>query len=200
MNTWNREVIILNSNARVYKRKWYIDLFKVYEKALIEDKDRLAQVTKECLDLINLIESKMEYVNTVQYKDDKENEWKYIQFGKNEYQADLFFIRNVDRIKLIFNVIKKQKPDYTKKRCQIAKGVMTVKDKFEFPKEDVPDIIPVVYEKKKRWKVMKRYIRKTAPSYVIDNCKGLKWRTKFQLKKEGSDLNSWALARHYEVL
>jgi hypothetical protein len=72
---------------------------------------------------------------------------------------------------------------------------------LDLPKEEVPDIIPDVYEKKKRWKVMKKYMKKHLSNcWVIDNCKALKWRTKFQLKKEGCDLNSWALARHYELV
>jgi hypothetical protein len=200
-NIWNRETIMFKRDSRILKKGQYTEGFEMYKTVLIEDENRLELVTKECLDIINLIGSKMDYVTTMEYKDDKEeNVWKYIQFGKNEYQADLFFIRNVDRIKLMFNVIKKQKPDYTTKRCMLAKNIMIVKEKLVLEKEETPDIIPVVYEKKKRWKVMKKYIKKHLPeNREPDKCKALKWRAKFELKKEGYDMNSVVLARHYEI-
>jgi hypothetical protein len=132
----------------IFKEEAFRKNFGIDVRILTEDKDRLALITKECFDVMKMIENKIDYVNTMKYKDDKENEWAYYQFGKNEYQADLFFIRNVDRIKLIFNVIKKQKPEYKKKRCQLAKKVMIIKDKLNFPHEDIPDLLPVVYERK----------------------------------------------------
>jgi hypothetical protein len=203
LNKWNRDNIFVNRDRPVILRGESIRInFGIDARNLTEDKERLALVTKECLDIIKSIEKKIDYVNIMKYKDEKEkNEWEYYQFGKNEYQADLFFIRNVDRIKLIFNVIKKQKPDYTRKRCHIAKRVMTVKTKLSITKEEVPDMMPVIYEKKKRWKKMKRYINRYVPDTLkIENAKGLKWRRKNQLKNEGCEVTSLAVADYYNFV
>jgi hypothetical protein len=64
-------------------------------------------------------------VEVIKYEE-KENkeEWEYKEFGNNEYQADLFFIRISDRIKLIFNVIKKNNTYKARERCLTARKAM----------------------------------------------------------------------------
>jgi hypothetical protein len=85
LNKWNRDaVFVAHGNSKVVKREQFTQDFAALLKALVEDKNRLALVTKECFDVMKLIEDKIDYVNITKYKDDKENEWKYYQFGKNE--------------------------------------------------------------------------------------------------------------------
>jgi hypothetical protein len=109
---------------------------------MTNDKNKLEMVTEECLQLIKYIGNKIGEVEVIKYEE-KENkeEWKYKEFNANEYQTDLFFIRNSDRIMLIFNVIKKKCPDITRYRCQVARLAMQGKCKiYDVEKKD--QIIP----------------------------------------------------------
>lgn len=96
-------------------------------RILTENENRLKQVTDDCMYLINEIEVKIGIVEMTTYKEKEEKEeWNFQQFGKNEYQTDLFFIRNSGRIQLIINVIKKQNKKVIRERCRIAKLAMGV--------------------------------------------------------------------------
>jgi hypothetical protein len=107
-NAWNSNEKILHED-KLFKRDWYLKNLLIFANFLTEDKNKLKLVTKECLQLIKYIGSKIEEVEVIKYEE-KENkeEWEYKEFGANEYQTDLFFIRNSSRIKLIFNVMKKK--------------------------------------------------------------------------------------------
>jgi hypothetical protein len=163
-NIWNREVLMLNKTLRIVKLEEYDDLFGKQASVLIEDYNRLRIVTDECLQLIDHIGNKIRNINSIKYvNEEKEEEWEHKQFGNNEYQDDLLFIRNSSRIKLIFNVIKKQNPDIMKKRCKLAKEAMKYNPNVIILEEDEPECLPDLYMKKRRWKVAKKYIRKFVP-------------------------------------
>jgi hypothetical protein len=139
------EVMTENFKEYSFKDKWNIGKVfmytgnfvytKTFQKAqmelagaLINDKEKMAQVTKECLDIIKFIEKKIGFVDTIIKYRDNEEEWEYYQFGKNEYQTDLFFIKNTDRIKIMLNIIKKQNPKYKEERCKLACKAASIKE------------------------------------------------------------------------
>jgi hypothetical protein len=46
---------------------------------------------------------------------------------------------------------------------------------------------------------MKKYTKKFVPeSRAAELCKGLKWKEKFKLRKQGKEMNTVHLTRHYE--
>jgi hypothetical protein len=115
--------------------KWYINDAIYYGDAVINrelvqgiivravehspiDKKRLKDVMYECLQIIDYIGKRIGEVELIKYEAENSDEkWKYKEFGANEYQIDLFFIRNRDNIKLIFNVIKKGDKKMMADRC-----------------------------------------------------------------------------------
>jgi hypothetical protein len=118
----------LEESAKVFRHK---------ADMLNKDHNRLRLVTEECLELIDFIGNKIGNTNSIKYtNEENEEEWEYKQFGNNEYQADLFFIRNSSRIKLIFNIIKKQNPDIMRKRCKLAKEAMKYDPNIIISEED----------------------------------------------------------------
>jgi hypothetical protein len=95
-------------------------------------------------------------------------------------------MRNSDKIKLIFNVIKKQNPDIVRKRCKLAKEAMKFDPNVIVSEKDEPDCLPTLYIKKRRWKLTKKIYQKTSSRLKIaELLKGLKWKEKFKLKKQG---------------
>jgi hypothetical protein len=166
---------------------------------LTEDHDKLRMVTNKCLQLIDYIGNKIGNGNPIKYiNEEKEEYWEYKEFEVNEYQTDLFFIRNSNRIKLIFNVIKKQNPDIMRKRCAEAKSAMKVNPDI-IDSEDNQECLPDLYTHKRRWNVIKRYIRKHVPeSKTIKALKAVKWRSRYTLKKQGKEMQTIHLTRHYQ--
>jgi hypothetical protein len=97
------------------KRDYLQERIQNLARLCIVDISKEKLVIEECLQLIIFIWNRIEEVETTKYEEaEVKEEWKYKEFGANEYQTDLFFIRNSDRIKLIFNVIKKNDTDKTR--------------------------------------------------------------------------------------
>jgi hypothetical protein len=172
---------------------------------LIQDEEKLVMVTKECLDIIRFIEKKISFVETViKYKDDEE-EWEYYQFGKNEYQTDLFFIKNSDRIRILLNIIKKQNPKYKIERCKLACKAANTKEIVIDSEEDDPELLPILYEKKRRWKIAKKCMLKNLiwnmDSYnQIEEAKIIKWKKRHLLSKENKKMTIGDYILHYHYL
>jgi hypothetical protein len=151
---------------------------------VIHGKNRLEIVNQECMQLIKYRGSKIEEVELISgYKEKEvEEEWKYKEFYANEYQTDLFFIRNSNRIKFIFNVIKKSDKYRTMERCRIEKSAM--KKMIQFKEVGDDQILPYLYMEKAKWKKYKKISR----SFVfqdkhIEEVKEKKWRARFNIKK-----------------
>jgi hypothetical protein len=193
IDKWNRDETLWNGRCvKFLDRKEMQENFKILEEILVADENRLAIVTKECFDIMKLIENKIDYVNITKYKDDEE-EWEYYQFGKNEYQADLFFARNTDRIKIMLNIIKKQNPKYKEKRCKLACEAAKIKTKMISLERDNPELLPILYEKKRRWKTAKRYMMKNLLRNLhsrsqVEIAKVTKWKKRHQLAKENKKM------------
>jgi hypothetical protein len=146
---WNRSKTMDNGREMAFidlKQTW--DWLRDVKEFLIVDGKKFEIVTKECFDIMKLIEKKINYVNNTKYKDDKE-EWEFYQFGKNEYQAELFFVRNTDRIKIMLNIIKKQEPKYKERRCKLACDTARIRGTMTHWDEDCLELLPILYEKKK---------------------------------------------------
>jgi hypothetical protein len=65
-----------------------------FASKLTKDKNRLKLVTEECLQIIKILSNKIGEVETTKYVEKEyREEGEYKEFGNNEYQNDLFFIR-----------------------------------------------------------------------------------------------------------
>jgi hypothetical protein len=86
-----------------------------------------------------------------------------------------------------------------RKRCKLAKEAMKYDPNIITSEEDEPKCLSTLYLKKRRWKVAKKYIKKHVPdSRTAEITKELKWKTKYTLKKQGKEMHTLHLIRHYE--
>jgi hypothetical protein len=121
-NIWRRDEVYMNRYRNSFNLNTITKAMKWDEDKLTIGTNRLKIVTEECFQLISYIVDRIGNINSIKYMDEeKEKSWEYKEFDANEYQTDLFFIRNSDRIKLVFNVIKKSDPKIMKKKCEFVK-------------------------------------------------------------------------------
>jgi hypothetical protein len=91
------------------------------------------------------------------------------------------------------NIIKKQNPKYKEKRRKLACEAANIKAKLTCLERDNPELLPILYEKKRRWKTAKRYMMKNliwnlhSRSHV-EIAKVTKWKKRHQLAKENKKM------------
>jgi hypothetical protein len=147
-NAWNTNEKIMY-NGMMVKKDYFQEALIATAKDRTVDENRLKLVADECLQLISFIGSKIEKVEITRYEEKEfKEEWEYIEFGANKYQTDLFFIRNSSRIKLIFNVIKKNSENKTRNRCMLAKLAMTRTYEVKKRKKKMKYTNPICISKK----------------------------------------------------
>jgi hypothetical protein len=196
------------TNLNRYRVSWNLEMIepeKLMEKfmnncimigkCLIIDQKMYINVVKDYWEIIKFIGRKLttdmqleeEDWNKEEYEDDEENEWRYAGFGNNEYQADLFFIRNRERLGILLNLQKKQDKERQLLRIQIAKeaasfisfDVSTWKN-YELH----PDCTPLAYLCKNKWHKYKYMLEEyDTGRKVIKHKKMMKWKTRLGLKK-----------------
>jgi hypothetical protein len=197
-NAWNSNEKILYKGEMV-KRGYLQKNLQELAGICIVDISKTKLVLDECLQLIKFIGNKIGEVEIPRYEENEaKEEWKHKEFGANEYQTDLFFIRNSDRIKLIFNVIKKNDTEKTRYRCKLAKQAMLGTLEVDEYVIDDENFKPYLYLEKMKWIKYKKYARRCMvfDDYRYEN-KMLKWRTKFILKKRNIEMGATYLVTIY---